>query len=68
MAETDRIVSELAALAAEHAGSPPAPSAVPGLTIRRSTEPTAPILALFEPVFYVVLQGSKRHPFQGVLY
>ena len=62
LTETDRMVAELAGLAAVHAGSS---SAVPGLMIRCSTEPTAPIPALFEPVFYAVLQGSKRLTFAG---
>ena len=35
----------------------------PGLTIRCSAQPTAPNPALFEPVFYVVLQGAKRLTF-----
>ncbi len=63
--ELEAIMAEQAVLAAEHAGSPQAPSAVPGLTIRCSTAPTAPIPALFEPVFYVVLQGAKRLTFAG---
>ena len=63
MTEIVRMLAELAALAAPHAGSPSARSAVPGLMIRCSTEPTAPIPALFEPVFYAVLQGSKRLTF-----
>ncbi|MCW6512011.1 AraC family transcriptional regulator [Lichenifustis flavocetrariae] len=33
--------------------------------IRCSAEPTPPIPALFEPVFYIVLQGSKRLTFAG---
>ncbi len=61
----ETMVAEQAALAAEHAGLPLASSAIPGLTIRCSTEPTAPIPALFEPVFYVVLQGAKRLTFAG---
>ena len=61
----ETMVAEQAALAAEHAGSSSAPSAVPGLTIRSSAEPTAPIPALFDPVFYIVLQGAKRLTFAG---
>ena len=64
-AKVEAVVSEQAALAAEYASSPPAPSVVPGLMIRCSAEPTAPIPALFEPVFYIVLQGSKRLTFAG---
>ncbi len=63
--EVEAMVSKQAALAAEHASSPPAQSAVPGLMIRCSAEPTPPIPALFEPVFYIVLQGSKRLTFAG---
>ncbi|WP_428395765.1 AraC family transcriptional regulator [Lichenicoccus sp.] len=63
--EIEAMVSEQAALAAEYASSPPARSAVPALMIRCSAEPTAPVPALFEPVFYVVLQGSKRLTFAG---
>ena len=63
--QIEAMVWEQAALAVQHAGSPPVPSAVPGLTIRCSAEPTPPIPALFEPVFYVVLQGSKRLIFAG---
>ena len=63
--EVEAMVAEQATLAAEHARSPPAPSAVRGLTIRCSAEPTPPIPALFDPVFYVVLQGSKRLIFAG---
>ena len=59
------MLAELAALAAPHAGSPSARSALPRLMVRCSTEPTAPIPALFEPVFYAVLQGSKRLTFAG---
>ncbi len=66
MSELEATVAELAVLAAEHGGSPSAPpSAVPGLMIRCSPEPTAPVPALFEPVFYVVLQGAKRLTFAG---
>ena len=65
MTALEAVLAEQAALAAEHDGSPAARSVVPGLTIRCSTEPTAPIPALFEPVFYVVLQGSKRLTFAG---
>ena len=65
MGETDARVAELAVLAARHASSPPAPSAIPALTIRCSPAPTSPIPALFEPVFYVVLQGEKRLTFAG---
>ena len=56
-------MAEQAALAAEHASSPPAALAVPRLMIRCSTKPTPPIPALFEPVFYIVLQGAKRLTF-----
>ena len=63
--DIDAMVSEQAALAAEHATSSPVPSAVPGLVIRCSTAPTALSPALFEPVFYVVLQGAKRLTFAG---
>ena len=58
-------LKELAALAADHEGSPTASGVVPGLTIRSSVQPTLPIPALFEPVFYVVLQGEKRLTFAG---
>ncbi len=61
--DIDAMVAEQAALAAEHATSSPVPSAVPGLMIRCSAAPTAPIPALFEPVFYLVLQGAKRLTF-----
>ncbi len=59
------VLADQAAFAAAHAGSPPTPSAVPGLVIRCSPEPSPPVPALFEPVFYVVLQGTKRLTFAG---
>ena len=63
--EVEAVLAEQAAFGARHASSPPASSAVPGLMLRCTTEPTAPIPALFEPVFYVVLQGAKRLTFAG---
>ena len=65
MSEAGGSMAELAAIAEKHADTPSARSAVAGLTIRRSREPTPPIPALFEPVFYVVMQGAKRLTFAG---
>ncbi len=61
--ETEALLAQQAALAVAHALA--ATSAVPGLLIRSSPHPTAPMPALFEPVFYVVLQGAKRLTFAG---
>ena len=65
MVELEAVLAEQAAFAAKHAGSGPGGLPVPGLMIRCSTTPTPPIPALFEPVFYVVLQGTKRLTFAG---
>ena len=65
MGNADGLVAELAAMAEQHADTPPTASAVRGLMIRHSSEPTPPMPALFEPVFYVVLQRAKRLTFAG---
>lgn len=65
MSELDKVLAEQAKVAAEYASSPAATMAIAKLIIRRATQPSEPIPALFEPVFYIVLQGAKRLTFAG---
>lgn len=53
------MLDDLAALA-ERGQQASLRGAVPGLKVRRAAAPTASVPALFDPVFYVVLQGTKR--------
>ena len=52
--------AKVARTAAGHALGLRTPTAIPRLTIWCSFEPTAPAPAMFEPKFYVLLQGEKR--------
>lgn len=45
-----------------------APTAIPRLSVWSSKNPTAPTPALFEPKFYVLLQGSKRLVIAGGIF
>lgn len=56
----ERMVTDLAVIAAGHASGLQAATAIPRLTIWRSDEPTDPTPAMFEPKVYVLLQGAKR--------
>jgi len=50
----------LRALAARHACGPSRDSAIPGVTIRTRTDTTHPQPLVFEPTFFMVLQGAKE--------
>lgn len=52
-------------IAARHGSAAGAPSAIPRLVVRSAVAPTGPILALFEPKFYLLLQGAKRMTIGG---
>ncbi len=53
-------IAELAAMAGRHARGSPTVTAVPRLTIWHSSGTTGRMPAMFEPKFYVLLQGAKR--------
>ncbi len=55
-----RMMATMARTAADHASCLKTPTAIPRLTIWCSAEPTAPTPAMFEPKFYLLLQGGKR--------
>ncbi len=60
---------ELARKIAEHARLPGEnPTAVPGLSLFRRTEPTACFLAAYEPSLTVFVQGRKRINLAGNIY
>ena len=56
----ERMMAKMTRTAADHASGLKTPTAIPRLTIWCSSEPTAPAPALFEPKFYLLLQGGKR--------
>lgn len=57
------MVAELVAIAADHGCRRQVPTAIARLSIWCSSEPTNPTPAMFEPKFYVLLQGAKRLTF-----
>ena len=59
------MLAQLIATAARHASRPGLPTAVPRLTLWSASAPTDPVPALFEPEFYLLLQGVKRMEFDG---
>lgn len=59
------MLAQLIALAARHGSPSGAPTTMPRLTVRSADGPTAPIPALFEPKFYLLLQGGKRMTIGG---
>jgi AraC-like DNA-binding protein len=59
------MLQTLIAIAARHASPAGAPTQHPRLTIRCTGSPTPPNPALFEPKFYLLLQGAKRMTIAG---
>jgi AraC-like DNA-binding protein len=59
------VLNTLIDIAARHAGPRKTPTAVPHLTIWSARAPGEPIPGLFEPAFYLLLQGEKRLTFAG---
>lgn len=57
--DADRLI-ELRALALEVSAAPVRVSAVPGLRVYVEQRPTSAIPVVFDPVLYVVLQGTKQ--------
>jgi AraC-like DNA-binding protein len=59
------MLAQLAAIAARHGSRSASPTALPRLVTRAVDAPTGPTPALFEPKFYVLLQGAKRMTIAG---
>lgn len=59
------MLAKFVEIAARHGSSSGAPSAIPRLVVRSAVAPTGPIPALFEPKFYLLLQGAKRMTIGG---
>ena len=59
------MLAPLIAAAARHASRSGLPTAIPRLTVWSAPVPSDPIPALFEPEFYLLLQGAKRLEFGG---
>ncbi len=59
------MLPHLVVIAARHGSRSGAPTVMPRLTIRAAYAPTGPIPALFEPKFYLLLQGAKRMTIGG---
>jgi AraC-like DNA-binding protein len=60
-------LDDLKRLALRHAGTGP-DCIVPGLRVRATTQPTAPMSGIEEPVFALILQGRKRSTVGGRMY
>lgn len=56
----ERIVANLMPVAVDAAPGLEVSTAIPRLTIWSSSRPTRPTPAMFEPKFYILLQGAKR--------
>jgi AraC-like DNA-binding protein len=56
---TTRLLNDVAALIPEQGGTVGVPTPVPRLTLWTSTKVTSPTPAVFEPMFYAVLRGTK---------
>lgn len=59
------MLAHLATVAARHGSASAAPTVMPRLTIRSADAPIGPMPALFEPKFYLLLQGAKRMTIGG---
>ena len=59
------MLSDLIAVAARHGSPSGAPTVMPRLAVRSAAAPTGPLPALFEPKFYLLLQGEKRMTIAG---
>lgn len=59
------MLSRLIAIAARHGSLLRAPTILRRLAVRSATAPTRPTQALFEPKFYLLLQGAKRMTIAG---
>ena len=65
MHDRSAMLIPLIAAAARHASRLGLPTAIPRLTIWSAPVPSDPVPALFEPEFYLLLQGAKRLEFGG---
>ncbi|RYE70547.1 MAG: AraC family transcriptional regulator [Rhizobiaceae bacterium] len=59
------MLTKFVEIAARHGSATGAPSTIPRLVVRSAVAPTGPIPALFEPKFYLLLQGAKRMTIGG---
>jgi AraC-like DNA-binding protein len=59
------VLSHLIAIAARHNSPLGLPTIMPRLIVRSANAPTDPTPALFEPKFYLLLQGAKRMTIAG---
>lgn len=59
------MLQKLLAIATRNGSSSGIPTQYPRLIIRSTVAPTPPIPALFEPKFYLLLQGAKRMTIAG---
>ena len=59
------MLAHLVMMAARHGSASGTPTVMPRLTIRLADAPTGPMPALFEPKFYLLLQGAKRMTIGG---
>lgn len=59
------MLARLAVIAARRASRSGSSTAMPRLMIRAADAPTGPMPALFEPKFYLLLQGAKRMTIGG---
>ena len=59
------MLSHLNAIAARHCSPSGATTIMPRLVVRSADAPTGPAPALFEPKFYLLLQGAKRMTIAG---
>jgi hypothetical protein len=59
------MLTDLITLATRHGSRSGAPTIMPRLAIRLAERPTDPAPALFEPKFYLLLQGAKRMTIGG---
>lgn len=59
------MLAQLIMIASRHGSASGAPTIMPRLAIRSADAPTSPRQALFEPKFYLLLQGAKRMTIGG---
>ena len=59
------MLAQLVTVAGRYGSASGAPTVMPRLTIRLAEAPTDPMPALFEPKFYLLLQGAKRMTISG---
>jgi AraC-like DNA-binding protein len=61
-------LSEIRRLVSRHAGDGLTPTALPGLSVYRATEPTQPLGDVLEPTFVLVAGGVKHTALNGEVY